>query len=723
MNLKLNTIFAIVFMAGYFTQLHAQPGYAGEWKKTRLYGHSYNSGDFSDEEYNWIRDHFEYFTIEKTHLRSIYGNPSHEETSKITATKLIEANPRCKPLSIYSIGSGYPLLFESQAEILQTNPEYFLYDANGDVDALNLENSGENDWYVNTVNDLVESSDLHGVFLDGYKGAYTAHTDNVQYMSDRITGYRLVNGMDFAPNGLSIRGWPECLNYSDGVFIDAFFRRRVMSKEAGVVLLDACLEIPNDQMFVCFSAYDGYSSTFEFSHAAYLIVAHENTYYRWVDEGDHLWNSSSLMTWHDVFDKEMGEPLGKAVKDGYVYTRVFEYCTVTIDVENITSHIEWDQDNRPDTGDENLALSGTASQSSTAYTGVASRAIDGNTGGTWSNGSVSHTANETNPWWELDLGAVKSIGEVVVYGRTDACCKARLNNFTVTVMDANRNTVFSQGFTSFPDPSTTIDIGDVLGQIIQIQLNGTNALSLAEVEVYEGAYNQISNLALSGTASQSTTAYSGPASRAIDGNTNGVWSNSSVSHTAAVNDSWWMVTLDNNAFIEEVIVYNRTDVAYMDRLNNFTIEVLNSANEITFTQTITTAPNPSVLINVGGVEANRVRIIQNNNSTALSLAEVEVYGTTSSATAKSSSNKNMLEADFTNVFKLYPNPVKDFVTIQLDTIEPANYHVVNMLGQVMLSSTIHQGANVVDLSSLPTGIYTVRVSNEVTSQMKRIIKE
>ena len=309
-------------------------------KKTRLYGHSFNSGDFSDEGYDWIRDHFEYFTIEKTHMRSDYGNPSHEQTSKICATRLIEANPRCKPLLIYSIGSGYPNFFESEAEALKTNPEYFLNDG----DDLNVANPDENDWYVATLNNITENSDLYGIFLDGHKSTYTSYPTNVKYMGDRITGFKLANGMDFAPNGLTIRTWPESLDSYDGVFIDAFFRRRVMTKEAGVVLIDACLAIPNDKMFVCFSAYDGYSPTYEFSHAAYLIVANENTYYRWVDSG-HLWSDQSLMTWHDAFGKEMGEPLSKAVKTGYKYERVFKHCTVNIDVENITSSIVWDQNN------------------------------------------------------------------------------------------------------------------------------------------------------------------------------------------------------------------------------------------------------------------------------------------------------------------------------------------------------------------------------------------
>lgn len=351
--MKKIVFFILISISTLTIPILAQPGYGGEWKKTRLYGHSYNSGDFTQEEYDWIRDHFEYFTIEKTHLRSIYGNPSHELTSRLTATKLIEANPRCKPLMIYSIAGAYPGLFESEAEILVSNPDYFLYDVNGDPESLNLANPAENDWYVNTLNKNTENSDLYGTFLDGFKGAYTSHPAAISAMMPKVTGFSLTNGMDFAPGGESIREWPASLENCDGVFIDAFFRRRVLTKEAGVVLIDACLAIPNDKMMVCFSAYDGYSPTYEFSHAAYLIVANDNTYYRWVDAGD-LWNSTSLMTWYDVFDKEMGEPLGKAVKNGYVYTRVFEHCTVTLDIENITSHIEWNQNNTLGMGTELL---------------------------------------------------------------------------------------------------------------------------------------------------------------------------------------------------------------------------------------------------------------------------------------------------------------------------------------------------------------------------------
>ena len=171
---KLVTLpFALALALSMFNaSVQAEPGYAGEWKKTRLYGHSYNSGDFTQEGYDWIRDHFEYFTIEKTHLRAIYGNPSHELTSRLTATRLINANPRCKPIMIYSVGGAYDHLFESEAQALIDHPDYFLYNTDGSTASLNLANTNENNWYINTVNSNCANSDLHGIFVDGFNGTY-----------------------------------------------------------------------------------------------------------------------------------------------------------------------------------------------------------------------------------------------------------------------------------------------------------------------------------------------------------------------------------------------------------------------------------------------------------------------------------------------------------------------------------------------------------------------
>uniref|UniRef100_A0A3Q3VRL9 Fucolectin tachylectin-4 pentraxin-1 domain-containing protein n=1 Tax=Mola mola TaxID=94237 RepID=A0A3Q3VRL9_MOLML len=52
---------------------------------------------------------------------------------------------------------------------------------------------------------------------------------------------------------------------------------------------------------------------------------------------------------------------------------------------------------------ENLALQGKASQSSLYEFGIAYNAIDGNHASMWEEGSCTHTNNDINPWWRLDL--------------------------------------------------------------------------------------------------------------------------------------------------------------------------------------------------------------------------------------------------------------------------------------------------------------------------------
>jgi uncharacterized small protein (DUF1192 family) len=87
-------------------------------------------------------------------------------------------------------------------------------------------------------------------------------------------------------------------------------------------------------------------------------------------------------------------------------------------------------------GGENVAKRGSASQSSTSHGGEAARAIDGNGNGHYSEGnSVTHTATEADPWWELDLGADASIDEVVVHHRTDNAQFGRSNGLILSIRD------------------------------------------------------------------------------------------------------------------------------------------------------------------------------------------------------------------------------------------------------------------------------------------------
>ncbi len=139
----------------------------------------------------------------------------------------------------------------------------------------------------------------------------------------------------------------------------------------------------------------------------------------------------------------------------------------------------------------NVAPLGAASQSSTAYGGVAARANDGETNGRFGNNSVTHTNHDRNAWWQLDLGELYDIQDIVVYNRSD-CCTTRLDNFHVFVTslpfdDAGLSATQNQpGVNDYPvtaaQSENVVDV-DRLGRYVRIQLAGKNFLNLAEVAV------------------------------------------------------------------------------------------------------------------------------------------------------------------------------------------------------------------------------------------------
>jgi hypothetical protein len=111
-------------------------------------------------------------------------------------------------------------------------------------------------------------------------------------------------------------------------------------------------------------------------------------------------------------------------------------------------------------GEANIAQGRTVSQSSVESEGAPERAVDGDRTGEWDHGSVTHTAEQTEPWWEVDLGAVSKIDRIVVWNRTDygeEHFHRRLANFRLQVLDEQRQPVFSRVVFEPPRPSVQID--------------------------------------------------------------------------------------------------------------------------------------------------------------------------------------------------------------------------------------------------------------------------
>src|SRR6185436_11953660 len=127
-----------------------------------------------------------------------------------------------------------------------------------------------------------------------------------------------------------------------------------------------------------------------------------------------------------------------------------------------------------------------------------------------------------------------------------------------------------------------------VGRFVRVEIPGKEKiLSLAEVQVFKDK----DNLALRGEASQSTTAYEGPAKLAIDGNTNGDYDNAkSTTHTDRSENPWWEVDLKTSEPIERVVLWNRTDSELQSRLKDFRVALLVENRKTVWERSIKTAP-------------------------------------------------------------------------------------------------------------------------------------
>lgn len=142
----------------------------------------------------------------------------------------------------------------------------------------------------------------------------------------------------------------------------------------------------------------------------------------------------------------------------------------------------------PSTGTSlnHIAIGKPASQSSTTHSGAASRAVDGNAEGAWSKSSVSHTSDEDNAWWRVDLKDLYTITSIKIHNRTDACCKARIEGvelYAGTINNTNPGDYKLVGSLSNTKVNSFNNL-NISASYIMLRHKNSGVLSLAEVEVH-----------------------------------------------------------------------------------------------------------------------------------------------------------------------------------------------------------------------------------------------
>lgn len=157
------------------------------------------------------------------------------------------------------------------------------------------------------------------------------------------------------------------------------------------------------------------------------------------------------------------------------------------------------------------------------------------------------------------------------------------------------------------------------------------------------------NIASHKPASQSSIAYGGEASRAVDGNRDNAWNHRSVTHTDFQDHSWWKVDLEKEEAVGTVRIYNRGDGDVANRLSNFDVILLDKdGNEVARKHVDSLNSQPTVDVQFSGDNARYVKIELNKSKTPLSLAEVEVYRSVKEEkVVESKKTENKVKTDFT----------------------------------------------------------------------------
>ncbi|XP_042322587.1 uncharacterized protein LOC121930412 [Sceloporus undulatus] len=305
----------------------------------------------------------------------------------------------------------------------------------------------------------------------------------------------------------------------------------------------------------------------------------------------------------------------------------------------------------------NVALSGQAVQSSTFnIMGVASNAIDGSTASGFSSGSCTHTDEESNPWWVVDLKAEYHVLRISITNRGD-CCSEWLDGAEIRLGNSIEN-----GGTTNPRCATisSLNPGETRsfycensrGQFVTINQPNGGMFSLCEVQVFaeksdpttelgsshsqlepkEGEQVQMSvpNVAPEGKVFQSST-YDlfGDPENAVDGSTSVEYIRGHCTHTELEINPWWTVDLTEEFQVSRVSITNRGDCC-PERINNAEIRIGNSPEKGGITNprcaTISSlGPGRTAVFDCGEMEGQYVTVTIPGIG-YLTLCEVQVFG-------------------------------------------------------------------------------------------------
>jgi len=87
------------------------------------------------------------------------------------------------------------------------------------------------------------------------------------------------------------------------------------------------------------------------------------------------------------------------------------------------------------------------------------------------------------------------------------------------------------------------------------------------------------------------------------------------------------------------------------------------------------------------------------------------------STFTTAEEQGIIELSEHNFAKVYPNPNNGLVTIEFQNMDPKDIHVYDMKGNIVYSvNNIQHSITELDLQSLPTGVYVIKIKNQASNR-------
>ena len=457
-------------------------------------------------------------------------------------------------------------------------------------------------------------------------------------------------------------------------------------------------------------------------------------------------NNDGTVVWEKTYDGDHFNlpknehyeiPGNELSKDGK--TRLASVLGRSISVEKIGSNLNL-QDFKIFDGSQvapegNLALDGKATQSSNHYRshGYASNAINGYI---FPNNDFTTTARSEKPWWELELAQVSDIDQIVMYNRNPEGAAVRIGNFTVSVLNDARETIWTQNYSySSGDlkggKSLVINTDHENARYVRVQCQSNSTfLHLAEVQVWPKNEESIIRTL---PAKDAYNFDIGPVNQEVQPGWIGV-------NPLTSGDVWWSNRpngLDHGAstWINDV---NR-DFATAASPTTLNVRLPNGKWRVT----VTTGDEASAhdgfhLIAEDVVIADKITTAKNSFSDytkeinltdgILNLSVSDVNGDDASWVWNRLSidtyplSSDHLKGKEENI-RVYPNPASEFINIDLSAMDmnsPQEIILFDALGKIHEQITVNNaGVFRFDVSSCNEGVYFVKAQESVVKVMVR----